>query len=73
MTKEEIKEVAKAVALKHAENLAQDLVSEVIRPLAANYIAESENKIDDILLPFIDQVEDALQAQLDKIDGVEGQ
>ena len=33
-------------------------------------IVESENKIDDILLPFLDSLEAEIKKFVDKIDGV---
>jgi hypothetical protein len=35
--------------------------------LALEYIQNSPNKIDDILTPFVDQIEAALLAAVDKI------
>lgn len=62
----------KKVLLNLGEENAKVLIKEVIKPLAADYIAASPNKIDDILLPFLDQVEAALIGLADKIDGEAG-
>ena len=42
----------KAIGLDLAENVAESVVKKIVRPYAEYYIQESENKIDDILLPF---------------------
>jgi 2-C-methyl-D-erythritol 4-phosphate cytidylyltransferase len=62
----------KKALLKLAEQDAKVLVHEVLRPLAEDYIKASPNKVDDIILPFLGQVEDALLKAVDKIDGVDG-
>jgi len=62
----------KALGMKHVELLAEDLLSEVIKPFAMQKIQESENKIDDILLPFLDSLAAEIKKFVDQIDGVEG-
>ena len=60
-------------ALLHlGEQNAKLLMQTVVKPLAQKYISESENKIDDILLPFLDMLEAEVLKIADKIDGVEG-
>lgn len=63
---------AKQVLLKLGEANAKALIKELLRPMAEEYINASPNKIDDILLPFMDHLEKALLVAADKIDGVEG-
>jgi hypothetical protein len=58
----------KKVALKLAEHNAEVLIKEVIRPFAEEYIKKSENKVDDIILPFMDQLEKAMLDLAEKID-----
>lgn len=59
----------KKLGLDLAESTLKMAVKDVVRPYAAYYIAQSENKIDDVLLPFLDQLEGALIEVIDKIDG----
>lgn len=62
----------KKAGLNIGEDLIKAVVKDVVRPFAEQKIQESENKIDDILLPFLDQLEAALLAAADKIDGEVG-
>lgn len=62
----------KKAGLNIAEDLVKNVVKDIVRPYAEKYIADSSNKIDDILLPFLDQLEAALLAAADKIDGEVG-
>lgn len=62
----------KKVLINLAEENAKVLVHEVLKPLAQEYIAKSPNKVDDILLPFMDEVEKALLNLVDQIDGEQG-
>jgi len=64
----DIKEKAKALGLKHAENMLMDLVDEIMMPVAEIKIKESPNKIDDILLPYIEDVKAAIKGVVDQID-----
>ena len=59
----------KKALLNIGEDSAVRLVREVIRPLAEDYIKKSPNKIDDIVLPFMDMIEDAMVDAIDMIDG----
>lgn len=62
----------KKAGLNIGEDLIKAVVKDIVRPFAEQKIQESENKIDDILLPFLDQLEAALLAAADKIDGEVG-
>jgi len=62
----------KQAGLSIGEDTIKAVVKDIVRPFAAEYIAKSENKIDDLLLPFLDQLEAALLGLADKIDGQEG-
>lgn len=62
----------KKAGLNIAEDLVKNVVKDIVRPYAEKYISDSPNKIDDILLPFLDQLEAALLAAADKIDGEVG-
>jgi len=68
MEKPDLKKLGTALG----EDIAQDVVKKILRPFAEYYITQSENKIDDILLPFFDELEAAIVEALDDIDGVEG-
>ena len=61
----------KQLGLELAEDTAQAAVKKIVKPYAQWYITQSENKIDDIILPFLDQLEQALVEAMDKIDGKE--
>lgn len=62
----------KKAGLNIAEDAVKAAIKSVVRPYAEYYITQSENKIDDIILPFLDQLEAALQDVADEIDGEEG-
>lgn len=62
----------KKIALNIAEDSVKMIIKNLVRPYAEYYIMQSENKIDDILLPFIAQLEAALISVADEIDGEEG-
>lgn len=59
----------KQLGLELAEDTVQSAVKKIVRPYAEWYISQSENKIDDILLPFLDQLEQAIVEAADAIDG----
>lgn len=67
MDKEQIQQALKGIG----EDAVVSLIKRVVRPYAEGYIQESENKIDDILLPFLDQLEDAIVQLADEIDGID--
>lgn len=62
----------KQVGLGIAEDTVKAVIKNIVRPYGEYYIKKSENKVDDILLPFLDQIEEALIKFADKIDGQEG-
>lgn len=62
----------KTVLLNLAEENTKVIWKQIIRPLAEEKIKASENKLDDILLPFMDQLEMAVFEFVDKIDGEAG-
>ena len=62
----------KAAGLSIAEDAVKAVLKDVVRPYAEYYIMNSENKIDDVLMPFLDQLQDALVEVVDKMDGEEG-
>lgn len=66
---EEKKLDIKEIGLDLAEDVLKMAIKRVVRPYAEQYIQESENKIDDIILPFVGQLEAALLEMVDKIDG----
>ncbi len=53
------------------EKMTRSMISDVLMPFAEEYIAKSENKIDDILLPFLGELERALIEAADNIDGID--
>lgn len=62
----------KKAGLSIAEDTVKAVIKDIVRPYAAEYILKSENKVDDILLPFLDQLEAALVQLADKLDGEVG-
>ncbi len=62
----------KKVGMNVGEDMVKMVISNFVRPYAEHYIKNSENKIDDVMLPFLDQLEGALLDLADKIDGEEG-
>ena len=63
----------KDVGLEIAEDALKKVISKVVRPYAEYYIQESPNKIDDVLLPFLEQLEAAMLDQADKVHQPEPQ
>ena len=59
----------KQIGLGIAEETVAMVVKRVVRPYAEYFITKSENKIDDVILPFMDQLEAAILDVVDKIDG----
>jgi hypothetical protein len=62
----------KKAGLNIAEDTVKNVITNIVKPYAAYYAAKSENKIDDILIGFLDQLEGALLSVADKIDGEVG-
>jgi hypothetical protein len=62
----------KKAALNVAEDSVKSLLTNVVKPFAKQYIENSPNKVDDILLPFLDSLEAELLKFVDKIDGEVG-
>lgn len=58
----------KAAGLGIAEDTVVAVIKKIVRPFAEDVIQNSENKIDDIILPFLDQLEAALVGLAEKID-----
>lgn len=58
----------KQAGLGIAEDTAVAVIKKIVRPFAEDLVLKSENKIDDILLPFLDQLEAALVNLAEKID-----
>ena len=58
----------KSIMLEMGEENAKVLIKSVIRPYAEWYILNSENKIDDIILPFMQKLEDALLGLAEQIN-----
>lgn len=62
----------KQVALNLGEDVVKRVIKDVVRPFAEAYVLSSPNKLDDILFPFMGQLEAALLDIADKIDGEKG-
>lgn len=62
----------KKAGLNIAEEMVKSVLKDIVHPYAKAYIEASPNKIDDVILPFLAQLEAALLGLADKIDGEEG-
>lgn len=59
----------KKASLNVGEDMVKMVIKNIIRPYAEVYVKNSENKLDDMILPFLDQLEKGLIELADKIDG----
>lgn len=59
----------KKAGLSIAEDTIKAVLKDVVRPFAEEYILKSETKLDDAILPFLDELEAALLQLADKLDG----
>jgi hypothetical protein len=62
----------KKALLNLAEENAKTLTKDVVRPLIEQAIKDSKNQIDDLALPYLDQIQTVLLSYMDKIDGEVG-
>lgn len=72
MNKEAFVEQLKADLKEKGLPLAEDaieIILEVLEKNLAKIIQESENKFDDLALPFLPTIFNFAKAQVDKIDG----
>ena len=60
------------VGVNFTEDMLKNFLTNVLKPAAAYYIAKSETKIDDVILPFLSSIEEGLLGFADKIDGEVG-
>ena len=58
----------KVLGLGIGEDVAVAVLDKIVRPYVKYLIAQSDNKFDDMLLPFIDQLVDAVKEQAENID-----
>lgn len=58
----------KVLGLGIGEDVAISVLEKIVKPYAKYLIAQSDNKFDDMLLPFIDQLVAAMIEQAEKID-----
>ncbi len=65
---ETIKEAMKAEAMKQVELVAKQGIKSTFALIYA-YIATTENKVDDAIIPFLQLAEKAILEQAAKIDG----
>lgn len=65
---ETIKEAMKAEAMKQVELIANQGIKSTFALIYA-YIAATENKVDDAIIPFLQLAEKAILEQAAKIDG----
>lgn len=67
----DLAEKMKAAGLPEVEQMAEKAYGAVKVWLKESAVL-SEGKIDDVVMPFVDQLDAIVQPQLDKIDGQEG-
>lgn len=65
---ETIKETMKAEAMKQVELIANQGIKSTFALIYA-YVAATENKVDDAIIPFLQLAEKAILEQAAKIDG----
>ena len=65
---ETIKEAMKAEAMKQVELIANQGIKSTFALIYA-YVAATENKVDDAIIPFLQLAEKAILEQAAKIDG----
>ena len=65
---ETIKEAMKAEAMKQVELIANQGIKSTFTLIYA-YVAATENKVDDAIIPFLQLAEKAILEQAAKIDG----
>ena len=65
---ETIKEAMKAEAMKQVELIANQGIKSTFALIYA-YVAATENKVDDAIIPFLQLAEKAILGQAAKIDG----
>ena len=63
-----IKEAMKAEAMKQVELIANQGIKSTFALIYA-YVAATENKVDDAIIPFLQLAEKAILEQAAKIDG----
>ena len=71
MTEFNLSEELKKAGLNVAEDAAKSAVKAVLKVLPA-YALQSENKMDDLLIPILGVIEAPLMELIDKIDGEKG-
>lgn len=59
----------KKEALSIGEAAVIEALEKIAKPYAKFLIEQSENKYDDLLLPFVDELIEAVKSQVDKLDG----
>lgn len=72
MTQEELLKQIKDEAAQKGLHIAEEAIIQlldVLESVISKYVQESENKFDDLALPFLPMVFGLLKAQADKIDG----
>jgi hypothetical protein len=62
----------KKMLLNFGEDFLKQAIHSFVRPELEKFIKNSSNKYDDMLLPFLDQLEKAAVDLADKIDGEVG-
>jgi hypothetical protein len=67
----DLAEKMKAAGLPEVEQMAEKAYGALKVWLKESAVL-SEGKIDDVVVPFVDQLDALVQPQLDKIDGQEG-
>lgn len=64
--------IDKQMLLSMGEDMVKNVYINVLKPMMKEMIKDSDNKYDDLILPFIDDIDKVMLPLIDKIDGEEG-
>jgi len=62
----------KDVFLNLGEDMVRQIYKEVLRKAIVKIVEDSDNKFDDMIIPFLSQLDAAILPMIDKIDGKVG-
>ena len=62
----------KDVFLNLGEDMVRQIYKEVLRKAIVKIVEDSDNKFDDMIIPFLSQLDAVILPLIDKIDGEVG-